>query len=160
MSDAKTPKLITQKDLKAFEKKMLETLDVRFDAFVDAFLEAMHRDSNSEQPCDCPECKAAENGDDIPEPPARHLVQTSSGPVWCDMHKAICGGIATLQVLKIMGKDRNVLGHITPEVATFDFCTNVTLEQFSKMSDKDLETVFRQHEKVPESKTPDLANYG
>jgi hypothetical protein len=161
MVDTKLPKPVTQKDLKVFKKEMLATLDVRLDQFIDEFFETLNTpsESASDEPCNCPDCQAAANGDDIPEPPARHLVQTSSGPVWCDMHKAIYGGIATFQIIKIMGKNRNVLGHITPEVSTFDFNTNVTPEQFSKMSDKDLETVIQQHEKVQDTK-PDLANYG
>jgi hypothetical protein len=160
-TDSKLPKPVTQKDLKTFEKKMLETLDVKFENFIDAFWESMNSPpaDDNQEPCNCPDCQAAANGDDIPEPPARHLVQTSSGPVWCDMHKAICCGIATFQIIKIMGKNRNVLGHITPEVSTFDFGTNITPEQFSKMSDKDLETVIQQHEKAQEHK-PDLSNYG
>ena len=159
MLETKLPKPITQKDLKAFKKEMIEDVRSELGAFVDAWIEAGNA-SQSEEPCNCPDCKAQEAGDDMPEPPARYLVQTTQGPVWCNMHKNTGYGIAVFQIIKIAGKDRNVLGHITPEFATFDFRTMVTPEQFAGMSDKDLVEVIQLHEKVSEGKVPDLANYG
>jgi hypothetical protein len=127
---------VSQKDLDAFKKEMCQTLDDRFDAFIDDFMAAWDEATPSEESdkdCNCSECNQEEQ---MPENPRRYLIQAGGNTWWVDNYKLNSfSGIDVIWTEELGGKLKTVRGVITsPDASIFDFeNTEITPEIFESI---------------------------